>query len=609
MSFAAMATWQALLVMAAVIAGAVYLFLMKIRPPQIRVPSLTLWTRVLDEVREQSWWERYRKAISLIVAVLITLALLIAVLRPQRAVVDARAGSSAVVGGRTSIVIDSSWSMLAETSNGQTRWDRAVSRARALALAAAGEDVVLSTTADGVIEGPTPDVALIEAALDRIAPSGGDATAFPRVEGARQTHFLTDGAVPRALEADVLVESVFEPADNVAITAFDVRPASATDSAGQAFLEVANYSKTPQDVHITLVRGNASLLDVHSELAAGAAVQRMVPLDRVGDARIRARVSAKANALVVDDEAVAVIDGVQPINVVVVSDQAATFGPIITQTPGVTATFVRPVNYKPGNENLVIFDRALPSAAPTAPALYIAPPAAPPLKETTPSVASPKATPEVGASRAEEHPQWVSGGWHPIMQGVDVQTMALDRARPYVADGLEAVSVSSTNMPLVYVRDTPQQRFALFTFGVTESKLMFAPGFPVLIGNAVDWLTHAAPTGVRHPGRVTFPGTIVSLVGPDGKEVPMTVVDDATIATLATPGFYQATSAGASRVIAVNAGDPDTSDLQRTRLPQAAANSADSSAGRGRPWWLLAGMLAFLLLAAEWWTWQRRVTV
>lgn len=70
-------------------------------------------------------------------------------------------------------------------SSGQTRWDRAIARARALAIAAGGEDVVLSTTADGVVEGPTPDVALIEAALDRIAPSGGEAAAWPRVERGR----------------------------------------------------------------------------------------------------------------------------------------------------------------------------------------------------------------------------------------------------------------------------------------------------------------------------------------------------------------------------------------------------------------------------------------
>lgn len=82
MSFAAMATWQGLLIIAAVLAAAIWLFLLKVRPPQIRVPSLALWSRVIDEARELSFWERYRKAISLVVAALITLALLVAVLRP-----------------------------------------------------------------------------------------------------------------------------------------------------------------------------------------------------------------------------------------------------------------------------------------------------------------------------------------------------------------------------------------------------------------------------------------------------------------------------------------------------------------------------------------------
>ena len=44
--------------------------------------------------------------------------------------------------------------------------------------------VALATTADGLVEGPTTDLALIETALDRSRPGGGDATAWPRVAGA-----------------------------------------------------------------------------------------------------------------------------------------------------------------------------------------------------------------------------------------------------------------------------------------------------------------------------------------------------------------------------------------------------------------------------------------
>jgi hypothetical protein len=222
----------------------------------------------------------------------------------------------------------------------------------------------------------------------------------------------------RALDADVSVESMFEAADNVAITAFDVRPSSALDSAGQAFLEVANYSAASQSVKISVARGNASLLDLTMELAAGAAVQRVVPLDRRGDARLRARISAPANALVVDDDAVAWIAGAEPLTVTIFSDQDASFGPLLSQDPSLKATFVSPANYKPGAEAVVIFDRVVPAVEPTMPALYIVPTAAT-------WIGVPGTT--------EAAPQWMAGAWHPMLYGVDVQSMSLERARAYAA--------------------------------------------------------------------------------------------------------------------------------------------------------------------------------
>ena len=52
MSFGAMTAWQALLLIAGAAAAAVWLFRMKIRPPRVQVPTLLLWRRVFDQVRE-----------------------------------------------------------------------------------------------------------------------------------------------------------------------------------------------------------------------------------------------------------------------------------------------------------------------------------------------------------------------------------------------------------------------------------------------------------------------------------------------------------------------------------------------------------------------------
>jgi hypothetical protein len=77
---------------------------------------------------------------------------------------------------------------------------------------------------------------------------------------------------------------------------------------------------------------------------------------------------------------------------------------------------------------------------------------------------------------------------------------------------------------------------------------------------------------------------------------------------LAAPGLYGIQSAGARNTIAVNAADPQRSNVARTSL-NAGANVAPARGLLERPWWLACALVAFVLAFAEWWTWQRRVTV
>jgi hypothetical protein len=159
MTFGAMAAWQAWLLMAAAGAAAVWLFLLKVRPPRVRVASLLLWTRVLGETREATLWERIRRAVSLVLTAALAIALALAVTRPTSVKGGASAGRAG--GDRLLIVLDSSWTMMARTRGGETRWDRAVAEARRLAGSAAGRDVAVATTAEGLVAGPSADTALI----------------------------------------------------------------------------------------------------------------------------------------------------------------------------------------------------------------------------------------------------------------------------------------------------------------------------------------------------------------------------------------------------------------------------------------------------------------
>jgi hypothetical protein len=590
-TFGAMAAWQAWVLLAGAAGVAAYLFLLKVRPRRVRVPALQLWGRVLDDPRELTLWERIRRAVSLAITAAIALALVLAFVRPARV---AGASSGSASHSRVTLVLDSSWSMLARTRGGGTRWTRAIAEARSLASAASGGEVALATTADGLIEGPTTDLPLIEAALDRVAPGGGAAAGWPAVGGSDAVYFLTDGATARPRDAGVIVKSVFESADNVGITAFDIRPSLGGPGAGQAYLEVANYGPA-QQVHVTLGRGAASLLDRRFDMGAGETLRQVVRLERGGDPAVRAHVEAAQNALAADDDAFAWFDRAKPLAVTVVGEQTAWLARLFTGNPDVTPTFVTPSAYRPGQEDAIIFDRWAPHDPPARPALYFEPPT--------------QGSWLAGDGGVEQKPRWVSQGTHPVVRGVDPFTLNIERAQSYKSPELVPIAASEHGTPLIYVNASAEKpRLVLVTFGPLDSNMASAPAFPVIAGNALAWLARPVEGGVRRPGLMVFDEGVARLIGPGDAAVPLSHLPAGSVGMLRAPGLYVAEGRGSRATFAVNLSDPDVSNLAKTTADKASAASPGGFAGQ-RPWWLYFAVAAFVAILAEWWTWLRRITV
>ena len=585
MTFGAMSAWQAWLLIGVAAALAWGLFRLKLRPPRRAVPSLLLWRHVIDRPSERSWWDRIRRAVSLAATVFIALALAMAVTRPEPRLA---AGSK----GRLLIVLDSSWSMRARTPEGDTRWQRAVAGARALALSA-GSDVAVATTADGLIEGPTSDSALIATAFDRLEPAGGEGQAWPRVDGVDATHFFTDGVLLRPIDSAVVVHSVFRPAPNISITAFGARPATSSAVSASAYLEVANYAPGAQRAHITVTRGSSVIVDRWVDLEAGQISQQSLPLEATGGATLRARVSAPGNALDIDDEAVAWLVNGDPIGVTVVSNQPDDLSALFEHDPGVRATFVRPSEYAQAATGVIVFDRWAPQAAPHRPALFLSPPAVPWLAK---------------AGRDEVQPQWAVTEAHPILAGVDPLTLDIARSRRYEGPALKPVAVSAEGTPLVSVLDAPGVRGVLLGFSTADSNLTDVPAFPILVGNALDWLARPAAGEVRVPGPLELPASTTRVTAPDGTAVGLVRAGDRVLARLRTPGLYLVEAGGSESVIGVNVGNPTIGNLSRTSLPPDASHATLAMFGGGA-WWLYGVVLALVLIVTEWCTWQRKITV
>jgi Ca-activated chloride channel homolog len=620
MTFGSMAAWQAWTLLALAAGAAAALFLVKLRAPRTPAASLLLWRRVLDDRREQSVWERIRRAVSLAATVAIALLLALAVTRPGRA-----SGGAEADGGRLLVVLDSSWSMQALTGTGETRWERAVAEARRVVNGAGMREVALATTADGLVEGPTLDASLIDAALDRLAPGVGERTAFPRLADTAAVHFISDGATARALDPDVIVHSVFSPAPNAAIVAFDVRPSLSQRHAGEAFIEIANFAAEAQTVRLLLTRGAATLFDEPLEIAASSALRQVVPIARGVDALLRARIRASQDALALDDEAIAWVERARPLRVTVVGTDLEWLRAALDGNPDVAARFIDPAAFEAAasaalerQTDAFVFDGWAPAAAPARPALLFAPPSAGWLADAVPA-----GGPDVPASPqpgVEPRPRWSGPASHRVLLGVDPYTLVIDRAHMYPSGDLTPIARSDRGTPLVLVREAAAPRAVVVAFGPRDSNLPSAPGFPVLLSNAIEWLARpsalaatagagTAPPPSPRPGFVDLDPAVRLLTAPGGAPVPVLRAGDRVVGVLRAPGLYTAHGDGFQIALPVNAGDPELSDLTRSTLI-GSAQATDVVHGRsGRPWWVYFALAAFVLVTVEWWTWQRRITV
>jgi hypothetical protein len=569
-------------------AAAIAIAVFVVRPRSRRhvVPSLAVWHRVLDQARGRTLWERVRWVVSAALTMLIAAAIAAAIARPA-----ARTGDRS--SGRALLVLDSSWSMRARTASGDTRWQRAVAEARAVARTSTAREIAIATSAEGVVEGPTADRARIDGALKRLAPSGDADGPWPRIADAGPTHFFTDGALARAMPPGVIVHSVFVPAANVALTAFDVEPAAAgTPGGAEVFVAVANFAANSQTVHLTVTRGADALLDRTLAIGAGGAHQEVMAIPTAGDARFHAHVTATHNALDIDDDAVAWLWNAEPLRVVVVGESSQ-IPALLAHDPSVRVTALDPARYREAEADVWVFDRWLPAAAPLQPALIIDPPASPWLGT--------RGTPE-------GQPAWRRPAPHPVLDGLDTALGRVGRTSAVVRPSLRTIAASEKDTPLVGIEDSAHGRYVVLGFSTQDAGFDSSPAFPVLVGNAIDWLGRPERGLHRQPGRVSLPAATRRVVAPNGRTLPLATFGDRVSTTLPAPGLYLAETAGGHRVLSVALHDPARSNLLASTVAENRSN-LQSSGGDPRPWWLYCAAAALALASLEWVTWRRRVTV
>lgn len=592
MNFIALSGFQALLLALGTSLLIIALYLLKLRHRRVLVASSLLWGRVLDEREANSLWEKLRRILSIMLAVITGLLIAFSIARPE---IPWLSGSSS----RMVIVLDSSPTMLARTGAGQTRWEQAMEGAlRLVESAGSGTQIRVADTSGRVDSGFLTDRRQVRDLLGRMSPAVGPLR-FPALDGeAAEVQFFTDGVLRISRPADVSVTSVFQEGPNVGITAFDVRPMPISPLAYEAYLEVRNYGSEPRQTAINLSGAGKQRITRNVSLRPGEAFREAFDVSRFEAGGVRATVQATGDAFPLDDTAYAFLPSRRRSRALLVTAGNTYLETLLKTHPLVDATFVKPAGYgqAAADYDVFIFDGFAPAEPPMRPALI------------TGGFQDVRWLPRANA--VVQNPKF--GTWnetHPVMRYVSLNDITIDRAKRVDPANAAVLAATDNGTPLILASAPSQRpRWVMLTFSLSGSDFHLLRGFPLFIDNVLAWFSREPQALRRQPGLVEFdlPGAQVRRI--DGTEVPVHAKPGGSVFQADEPGLYIAANDDLRQHIAVNLANAEYSDINRARPDGESSRLFEAGWLRHELWFYML-FAALLLITLEWFTYHRRVTL
>ncbi len=597
MSFVALTFFQMFLLAAATIGVVVFLYWLKPPPQRVTVPSTFIWVRVMQERKRRS--DFWRWLVSLLVALAIGLAIAAALGKP---VIGALSGRVR----RIAVILDNSPTMMATTSSGETRWELALAHARDLLNegSPSSEFMVTDTCGQLPASGFVSRRRALEL-LERLEPSLEDRGQFPESDAFladdTEVYFIGDGVLVRDIPDSVQTISVFEPSDNVGITAFALRPVPAEPTRYEGFLELSNHSTESKRVAMQIDGAGGASVQRAVTLAPGQVLGKPVDVDNFLSGPIRVLIDAPNDAFALDNVAYTYLAAPRSVDTVLVTRGNAYLETLLDLDPRVALEIVAPDDYSvpegdgdvPG---LYVFDRFAPEERPVAPVLLF----------------RPTARGWLPASAGEDLSDFSLMGAtsdHPILSHVSLADVIVERAA-HIDPGEHEVIAGTSAEPVLIVGENPL-RWAELTFDIADSSFPLQAGFPIFLANAVAWLTSTdvVPAAL---GRFTVPARVASVTDGRGNEVPTRSLGDITVFNPEAPGLYSVRTADGELVVSANLLSPKVSAVNASAFAGESAGAAlvdlTGSVGGGELWLVLI-LVALVLILIEWWTYHRRMTV
>jgi hypothetical protein len=589
--------YLAALALIAAIGIVAILYWLKPPPRTVVVPSSLVWDRVLRESHPRP--DRLRWWLSLLLAALIAAAMV-------SAIVPLRAADSGGAVSKLIVVLDDSPTMATRTTDGSTRWDHAVAKARTLIEArTAGTSVWLADTMRRV---DTPafrnrDDALAQIARLQVSYGLQPVVPLPEQRAGIETVVITDGVSIGPVPVPARLESVFESVENAGITAFEVRPLPADPRRYLAYVELVNASGIDKRIELNIAGVGGKRVSRVVPIAAGGVHDEMIDISSFDGGPVRASIAMSGDGLGVDDVAYSTLPFHRVMRVALVSAGNPFLEKSLRAQPRVNLTVIAPARYIDDRDyDAIVFDRFAPKIRPHVPTLLFRPTRAewlpPPRKE----IASVSAI------------AWNAA--HPLLENISLADLSVDRAtlvdltdRPKEA---ESVLVSGPGGAPLIVTHEDGVRWISFAFGLEESNFALQPGFPIFLNNALDWMLAEKAAVARGLGVIEVPVPAAHVVAADGQEVHTLSIAGGSVFEVDAPGLFTVVSAHQRLRVAVNLFDRRITDVNKSRLAQFKP-AADVPVG-AHPALAFDATFALLFAAAllllfEWWSWNRRMTV
>ncbi|MCW5621333.1 MAG: BatA domain-containing protein [Burkholderiales bacterium] len=601
MRFAAYPPLAAWALLIGVAVSIMLLYLLRARPARLAVSSTLLWSKIA--ATHALRFQRWRWLLSLLLALLIGLSIALALTRPEATHADNDVR-------RLVLVLDNSPSMAARTTGGATRWEHAVHRA-ALLMKDAGparEFLVLDTMGQrsaGQFIGAAAALTVLEA-LTPTAVGEARMPVLPREPGTL-AYLLTDGVADFQAgqvlrDPPVRTQSVFEPADNAAITAFDVRAMPHAPTQHEAFVRVFNASASARRITLVLDGAEFGIRRV-LEIGPGESSNQFFDVSAFRGSVLRATAVMDGDAFALDDMAYAVTPTHTRTRVLLVTPGSAELEAALGLLAGVQLTVVAPAAYRESAEfDAYVFDRFTPTQAPAGGALVFA---------SAPA-------------------SWLSEAMKPVKRPVITrwdETFAF--ARPIAWDELRVERATLGSLPsggaaaavvLGYAREegalisakegSPRAIHA--GFALRESNLALQAGFPVFLAAALDWIAASNVPLRREAGAIEVTLREAEVYDRNGRRLDTFATTGGTGFVASASDVFTSRNRQGELQIVTGPRSEALSAINRTTFaddarPQEEDRARTASAWSLQPAWLL-GFALFLLLL-EWFGYTRRVTV